>query len=148
MPPPLVSGGDAGLHAYDPSGKVLWELPTGMPVRHVQAADLNGDGLAEVVATTEGGYVFAADQKGKVVWERGVGAAPAALLVADLFGDDKPEVLVWCVDGMLHALDATGRRVAALNVPGAPRFLLSWPGPERRVLAIGNEGSVSVIEPG
>lgn len=41
----------------DAGGKVLWELPLAAPVEDLVLADVDGDGMCELIAATSDGLV-------------------------------------------------------------------------------------------
>ena len=74
------------------------------------AADLNGDGVDEiVVGSRETGKLYAIDQSGTILWDFDAGAQvirnPA---IGDINGDGKPEIVFNSRNGTLWVLDNTG----------------------------------------
>jgi len=91
---------------------LLWRWQGGGSITALAAADLDGDGAAEVIAGTQDGLVYAIDG-GDVLWQfevRGSDTASyryaKALVPADLEGDGRPEILV--VAPFLHCLGSDG----------------------------------------
>ncbi|MBF0528656.1 MAG: PQQ-binding-like beta-propeller repeat protein, partial [Deltaproteobacteria bacterium] len=90
------------------SGAVVWKQRTDGPnMGGVTAADLDGDGLSDVVATSFDGHVYANRGKdGKLLWKAPIqGGAWSTPTVTDLDGDRAPQVLVVSAVGRLYVLD-------------------------------------------
>ncbi|HEX9737172.1 MAG TPA: VCBS repeat-containing protein, partial [Thermoanaerobaculia bacterium] len=86
-------------------GSRLWtfrssaEHPLPLPLNHVAAADLDGDGVAEVLAARRDGRLVCLDHQGNPRWVsdafEGVGERTAGgIAVGDLDGDGVPEIVV------------------------------------------------------
>ena len=91
---------DGYFAAWDPaSGEVTWTGPkgsssTGAPSA-VQAADLNADGLPDLVGLTADGVVWVHDVHGQsLVWKSTTLGQATALEVAQLDGAGRPEIVV------------------------------------------------------
>jgi hypothetical protein len=91
--------------------------PPNATIRMTEAADLDGDGLLDVVAIDEnvGTTIYFGRRNG--AFSAGVRVAdakpaPYALLVADVNGDRKPDVIVGNIEApsVVHFNDGTGRR--------------------------------------
>ena len=114
--PDIVFPGD-DLNSADPNsgfgvfaisgldGSEVWtvresiDFPLPLPLGNLAAGDLNGDGVAEVLAPTGDGRLLAIDHTGMVAWIspqiEGVGnRIPGSISVADLDGDGVPEIVV------------------------------------------------------
>jgi serine/threonine protein kinase/outer membrane protein assembly factor BamB len=91
------------------TGKTLWQQKTaGQNMGGLTAADLDQDGLPDVVAASGDGHVYALRGKdGKLFWQSpGTNCASFSRpVVADLNGDGKLQVLVTTLDGKLVVLD-------------------------------------------
>ncbi|MBI5368854.1 MAG: protein kinase [Planctomycetes bacterium] len=98
------------------AGERLWSFPTGaVALGAVGLADLDLDGIPDVVAPFMDGYVYAVGgTDGKLLWKRAIGRggsrSPPGL--EDLNGDGVPEVLVVNRAGTLVVLE--GRTGAVL----------------------------------
>jgi LruC domain-containing protein/uncharacterized repeat protein (TIGR01451 family) len=103
------------------------------------AADLNGDGLDEIIVgnlLANQLEIYDSQRRMLVGWPQAVGGGiRAAATVAELDGDATPEVLVGAADGVLYAWNADGTAVTgwpvALNSAGSSYRILASP-------AIGN----------
>jgi outer membrane protein assembly factor BamB len=74
----------------------------------IAVADINGDGLLEVVATDARGNVAAFTGSGREVWERHVGSQiSSAVTFGDVDGDGYLELAFGSFDGRLHVLRAS-----------------------------------------
>ncbi len=109
-----IEGGHRGIFCVDlDNGETLWTNRMGVSSPRVHAADLNGDGIDELIVqcyspengvsgagTTDAGtsYVLCLDQSGNVLWRKRfigvhIGTTAAA---ADVTGDGQPEVVAVC----------------------------------------------------
>lgn len=82
LTPPARAEGGLVLRPY-------WIFPTETPVTHVQAGDIDGDGVKEVVIVTADGLVHAVENNGDLIWRYESGDTVGALLVTDLDGDEQ-----------------------------------------------------------
>ena len=94
-------------------------LSMGPPV----AADLDGDGLLEVVFPAGDGDLYIVDRDGSVLHQVPIAttSSPSSgAAVADLTGDDRLEIVVIGVDnfvyGLVHIIDADGTVLAQQNI--------------------------------
>jgi outer membrane protein assembly factor BamB len=69
------------------------------------AADLDGDGEAEVLITTQGGYLLAIhSENGKMLWNTTVNEPPQGMAFADLDGDGVLDVIMTSANSFATAL--------------------------------------------
>ena len=80
---PHVAYADGGLAV-----RPYWTFRTDAPVTHVQAGDINGDGVQEIVAL-DGKFAYVLENDGDLAWRYEMGVAANALLVTNL--DDEPQ---------------------------------------------------------
>ncbi len=125
----IVGAGDPvnAVYAVSPQGRALWKAAVGGGVWDVAAADVDGDGEAEILAATEGGTVTILSGEGQV---RGVWYAPsrvAGIRVVALQAGDRPQVVLR--EGrFVHVLEPVAGGVPApIPTPGPPT-LATWDG--------------------
>ncbi len=109
-------------------GEVRWQGSTGAPISAGPlAADLDGDGHAEVIAGTANGTLFVWQADGALRWKHTAGhAITGGPAVADLDGDGVPEIVFGCGDERaVYSIHTRGAH------PGRPWSHLGG-GPERR----------------
>ena len=103
----VFGSGDGKIHVVDASGKPRLAYTTGDGVKHVAAADLDGDGLDEILAGSLNYnlYCFGADAGRR--WRRDLGGPVSALVTVP----QQPGVLAVAGTGKgrLASVDATGR---------------------------------------
>lgn len=145
-------------------GAVLFDVSFGPEtsrggISDAMPADLDGDGVEEIVAGHKAGYVYALNGgDGAVLWEYPLGPALDAWQMAtpaDLDGDGVAEVLAPSMTGWLYCLDGDGSlrwrsRVAdyALSTPsvgdidgdGAPEIVYGTA--TRRLIALESDGTL------
>jgi hypothetical protein len=118
---PHRDGGQSRVYLAGPKGRfssdrvVMFGPPTAS-VRMSEAADLNGDGMLDLVTIDErvGTAVYFGQRDGgfsSAVSVTGRTPTPYALAIADLNGDRKPDVIVGNVEAqpVVHFNDGTGR---------------------------------------
>lgn len=88
-----------------------WRYPTNETVWSLAVADLDGDGIREVIAGSYDKHVYALGRDGQLVWRYRTGAAIYALDTGDLDGDGRIEVVVGGDDNRLRVLDAYGELI-------------------------------------
>ena len=130
----VVGGGDQELEVFDDSANLAWISGEGFGAQ-VQATDINGDGLAELFATVEGGARMwqgpvsgVLDMDDAFVRVEDVEAGDTFALLEDFTGDGTPDLavgapgvddgsfeeagVVWVFFGPLHD-DYTGSSASA-----------------------------------
>jgi hypothetical protein len=125
---PHRDGGQSRVYLAGPKGKFSDQRtiafgPPNAAIRMTEAADLDGDGLLDIVAIDErqGTAIYFGQRNGTfstgvVVGDRTV--APYALAVADVNGDGKPDIVVGNVEApsTVHFNDGSGRRFHSIRV--------------------------------
>ena len=104
----------------DLGGEPIWVYDSDWPVKHVETADLNGDGTPDVISGEYSndyyGYphsVFVVDGKsGGTVWTYGIDDGARSMTIGDLNDDGTMDVIVGASynsgdtpDGRIHAID-------------------------------------------
>jgi outer membrane protein assembly factor BamB len=127
--PSLAWGAEDGkVHVVSTAGKTRPGFPlttafavTGAPV----FADLDDDGLMDLVVGSQDFKLYAVDEKGLALPGFPVAAgyriyeSPA---IADLDGDRRLDVVFASADGFLHAVDRTGKALKGFPVRVGPRL--------------------------
>ncbi len=106
--------------------EVLWHYqpPVGSIDASPAVADINGDGVMEIVAGSAAGVIVAIDSNGKEVWQREIqGHACFPITVADLTGDAGLEVLTMNDLGQVYCLRAeSGAVLWDVQLPGTAKW--------------------------
>lgn len=106
------------LAALDLEGKTLWEETGGQGVNDVAAADLDGDGVDEIVVGYNGGtgvHVF--DASGKRLWSNTDIGNVWFVAAGNVTGDEKLEVVTTSAAGTVHIYSADGKPLKTIDVP-------------------------------
>jgi poly-gamma-glutamate capsule biosynthesis protein CapA/YwtB (metallophosphatase superfamily)/outer membrane protein assembly factor BamB len=113
----LAGTQDGRLLALDSEGTLRWQrvLGSGGPIWH--AADLEGDGMPEILAGTGGDEPLLAllSASGEIRWRMAVPSPVGALLALDLDGDGTMEILAGLADGEILVYDQRGRQRGAVH---------------------------------
>ncbi|MDA0748280.1 MAG: PQQ-binding-like beta-propeller repeat protein, partial [bacterium] len=96
--------------------KELWAYRDGGAILSVHAADLDGDGVAEVVAGGRGTSVCAV-KGGKTLWQFATGGEVRSVWAADLEKDGKTEVIAGSADTKVYVLDHKGKKRWDFEIP-------------------------------
>ncbi len=135
VPPAFLSGlgiRDAGaVHAWRLDGTAL----AGFPVRlehdsdsSPALADLDGDGLDEIIVGDDGGWLHVLRQDGEELPgfpQRAGGLIEASPAIGDLDGDGSLDVVVGSWDGRMYVWDSAGRLLAGWPQAAADQFISS-----------------------
>lgn len=125
---PHRDGGQSRVYLAGPKGtfdstRVIPFGPPNATIRMTEAADLDGDGLLDLVAIDEqaGTAVHFGQKDGRFSNAVVVGSAkpvPYALAVADVNGDRKPDIIVGNVEApsTVHFNDGSGRRFHTIRI--------------------------------
>jgi len=113
----LLGCEDRRLYLLDRNGNLRWSFlcPQGHLgaagyVRHVEVADLDGDGQKEIVIAASSWKVHALNSSGKQLWEYEAYAwNPKFLRVCDIDSDGSIEVMVGNDYFFVHVIDSRGR---------------------------------------
>jgi hypothetical protein len=81
------------------------------------AADINGDGNAEVLLSAASS-IYALDSGFQVLWEKKLDCKPTAPGIYDLYADGELEILYGCSDGGIYVLDRMGGLVWSYKTGG------------------------------
>jgi hypothetical protein len=128
-------GEEGGIRAFDGKGRARWFFRTGGRVEDLHAADLDGDGLPEIVEGADDSTVAVSDARGRLRWEARVpgNLGPDVMRVGagDLVPSSGLEVVAgtWEFDfsgppGRVHAISAGGVPLWSRDALGAVFGLL------------------------
>jgi serine/threonine protein kinase len=118
---PMLGTGE--VHVFSADGSLQPISPLEGRIRAMVAADLDGDGRAEIVESTESDRILAFRADGSILWESEAIHA-TRLVTADLDGDGRQEVLAGTPRGKLIALNSDGTTRSEWR---APDPLLDFP---------------------
>jgi hypothetical protein len=125
---PFRDAGQSRVYLAAPKGTFdsTHTVPFGPPnatIRMSEAADLDGDGLLDIVAIDEraGTAIYFGRRDGgfsEGVTVSGAKPTPYALAIADVNGDRKPDIVVGNVEApsMVHFNDGSGRRFHTITI--------------------------------
>jgi outer membrane protein assembly factor BamB len=83
----------------------------------VHTADLDGDGVLEVLAGSSNGKVYCLGADGRVRWTHDCDAEVNSVTTVDLAGDGRLSVIAGAMNGLVVALNADGGRLWTFEVP-------------------------------
>ncbi|MGD8238328.1 MAG: PQQ-binding-like beta-propeller repeat protein, partial [Armatimonadota bacterium] len=83
----------------------------------VTMADLNGDGVDELIAGSTNGKVYALDAAGGKLWEAQTGGGVTDVAVVDFAGDGRPAIVAGSMGATATALSAAGEELWSFAVP-------------------------------
>lgn len=100
----------------------LWRIDTGCPQTCIVVADVDGNGVDDVITSGKNGFIWALGAGGKVHWLRNAHNSVNDLLVVELEGarvilaaSDDGSVQVWSLEGELLRKVEVGLQVMALH---------------------------------
>lgn len=116
------AGDGSGLFSLVPTtGEVDWQFRTGGRIQEVEGADLDGDGVPEILEAADDSTLAVHDASGDLVWRHRVpgrgGPDVTAVAATDLGGPDGQEVLAGTFE---YARPGTAGRVHAYSAEGDP----------------------------
>jgi outer membrane protein assembly factor BamB len=136
------------------SGDILWRFPVGASTMSgVASADLDGDGLADVIAATLDGNVYALRGKDRsLLWKTLIpGGAWASPKVATLDANTPPYILITSLSGALYVLNSrTGETVWSFPVSTTQadeRVTMNVPRVSGNAVVVSDDGRTVIIAP-
>lgn len=113
----VAGSNNCHVHAFAPAdGHELWRCEVIHGVNDLTSADMNEDGVPEVLAVTEWWTFQCIDATGKPLWPYWVvrpryGPGANVVRAADVNGDGHLEMLVGAIDTCVYAWSGTGERL-------------------------------------
>jgi len=114
-------GGDTGVHLLSAEGRKLWEQPDGN-VWHVEMADINDDGRAEILHSNAGGNLRIRDAAGSILHDYDLDVYVGDFSLTRWGGEAKSKHLLTLYDGFIYVVGFDGNIVARLEAPGSERM--------------------------
>jgi thiol-disulfide isomerase/thioredoxin len=143
--------GGGSVEAFDAGGKRLWSHTGGQGIDDVWAADLNGDGVDEVIIGYNGSTgLHVVKPGGELLWKYTGLANVWHVTAADLAGDGSMEVITTSAEGVVHVFDRDGKKLKDLS-PGLYADMVRVAPPaagKGTVILAGGESSVACLDPG
>ena len=160
------AGDDAhdAVYAFETDGKLLWKVAGLSCEDSPNVADLDGDGLVEIVGMTFGGKVFCLDGKGQLKWERDLRPklddsfhAYMTPILCDVDGKAGLEILAMTnggyskkAAGIVFVLSPQGKVLDQLNVGGdrywGEAFYANIDQDPQMELVVSGSGGMDVVE--
>ena len=120
------------VEARSSDGELLWSYPGENDgeirgVNDIATADLDGDGLDEVIIGYNGFIgLHVLDSKGHLLWKNTDRGNIWHVAAGDIDGDTKPEVLSTCVQGKVQVFNAEGKRLRDLDPDFYAHMVRTW----------------------
>jgi len=135
------------------SGAQIWEFSLPHKVEWgmtaLAAADINTDGITEIVAADGAGHLICLNENGTPLWsitlQAGVNTAPA---LADLDNDGQSEILVGTKASPLICLSSTGQerwRLDRKDVVGSSPVVVDLNGDQQPEILVGRGNGLSLV---
>lgn len=102
----IFGGGDGIFYYNDSKGNERMQYDTGDEVKHVATVDLDGDGIDEMLATSDNGYLYCFGADSNLRWLRQLGNPATALVTMPING--KMAAVAGTRNGAVYAFDAKG----------------------------------------
>lgn len=103
----VFGAGDGNIYYTDSTGKARMTFDTSDEVKHVTTADLDSDGIDEILATSDNGYLYCFNADGKLRWLHQLPNSATALTSISI--DDHETAVAGTSGGDIFAFDASGR---------------------------------------
>jgi len=121
-----------GLTASDNRATKLWSYSKGQGIDDVWAADLNADGLDEVIIGYNGGTgLHVLDNRGTLLWEYTRIANVWHVCAGDVDGDGTVETVTTSATGQVHLFDDQGKKLKNLKTDCYANMVRLAPDPRR-----------------
>ncbi len=113
----LARGGFEGAALFDHQGRRVWSYRKNDKDRgsreNVTVGDLNGDGMAEFIVSSNGIEAF--DRYGKQLWQRAAEYGPSQIEVVDIDGTGKKKIV--SIGSKLEIRDESGNEIKSVDSP-------------------------------
>ncbi len=146
VPAPLAQA--EGGQAFRP----YWTFTTEAPVTHVEAGDIDGDGVPEVVAVTANHWVYALENDGTLAWRYETGFPVGDMALVDLEDEGGAEEIVINTQepyGDLIVLGGSGKPVCVRESVKARGYTVSFidlDGDGRLEVIHGADDGITIID--
>jgi hypothetical protein len=146
VPAPLAQA--EGGQAFRP----YWTFTTEAPVTHVEAGDIDGDGVPEVVAVTANNWVYALENDGALAWRYETGFPVSDMALVDLEDEGGAEEIVISTQepyGDLIVLGGSGEPTCARESVKARGYTVSFidlDGDGRLEVIHGADDGITIID--
>lgn len=142
IPEVFFGGQDALVQAASAKGDVLWQFNTGDEVSGLAIVDGDGDGQADVVASSLSFNLFAIAGDGRRLWRRDLGSPLRGLALCEHAG--RTVLAVATEAGRVCLVDPRQGDVLASHDLGAPVLRIATHG--RLILAADDAGKLALLE--
>ncbi len=117
----------------------LWNYSAGGNIYCVDSADLDNDGLNEVIYGANDGFIAAIDSNGELLWNYSTGSKIYVVYPKDIDNSGSIEILAGDYDGMVYALSNQGNLIwnYSVGICNAIRDIVA--------ADIDNDGNIEVI---
>jgi peroxiredoxin len=113
----LFQAWQSGAKAFSSTGTVLWEYPSGDGIDDVWPADVNRDGMDEVIIGFNGGTgLHVLDNRGTPLWKFNQIGNVWHVTAGDFNRDEKVEVVTTSAQGAVHVFDAEGKNLKDIRL--------------------------------
>ena len=96
-------------------------------IRHSLAADINGDGHAEMIVATDDDQLAAISPQGQTLWRRRFAGRILQIRAHDINADGRDEVCVITLEQKLHVLLGDGQELWSANIWRTPYSIGFYP---------------------
>lgn len=135
-----VLGPSPGLFCWDRLGNLLWSkvLEPGIPTLNISLADINGDGILEIITQTYNSKLYVLDYTGAVLWSYFLNEYDSwdnekTVAVADFDRDGKKEIAKNVITNLKFdpgdSYRTLGGSLIVFNHDGSVRWKHDWPEP-------------------
>lgn len=116
----LVAEWGGPVVCMDTGGNVLWTFTTPTWYGYIRVADIDRDGVREIVDNCVDGHVYCLTPSGALKWSCATGAANLNWpVLGDINRDGRMEVLVGSWNGVVFLISSTGSILWTFSTPGA-----------------------------